>query len=61
MEAKTYTFGELSQEAQKVAIEGHTEFMNLSFGRNHSYLEVTDDLTKKDYQYAEGGSIISNN
>jgi hypothetical protein len=61
LKVKEYTFGELNPEAQKIVIEGHMEFMNLLFDRNHTYLEVTDDLTKHDYKYGEGGSILHDN
>lgn len=55
----TYTFGELSKEAQKVVIEGHTEYLNQRHNRQHNYLEVTDDLTKNNYNYDEGGNVVT--
>ncbi len=53
----TYDFGHLNEEAQKRVIEGHTEYMNLTHNKSHTYLEVTDDLTKNNYQYTEGGDV----
>lgn len=55
---KTYSFGELKQEVQKIVIEGHTEYLNIIEERTHTYEETVDSLTVFDYKYTEGGDVV---
>jgi len=52
-----YQFNELSPEVQKIVIEGHSDFLNLT-GR-YDYYQTVDDLNSGKYVFEKKGNIIN--
>lgn len=58
MEIKTYEFKELSQDVQKIVIEGHTDYLNLDSEHKHTYSETVRNLNLNNYRFDVKGNRV---